>query len=106
MLTILFAAASGCWLCQHVGFYRTEAGTQNLEISTQGIAHDISWLWSVVAAACTFVIATGRGTRAYWNHVLCPWAVSYGLTLPNVPALVLPTTSQGVISQSEKRQTA
>jgi hypothetical protein len=88
----LFTAAAGYWLCQHVGIYRTEQGTDNLEFRTQEIAADLIRLWLTFLSICTFTLTAGRTARRFVDSVLLPWLAAFGLNVPALPSLPhLPT---------------
>jgi hypothetical protein len=97
MIQLLTTAALGYWACGHIGFYKTEQGTHNVEIHTGDIARDIVWLWFVLLSACTFAVDTGRNTRHYCNAILIPWLAGYGVYVPLVPALMLPRSAESLI---------
>jgi hypothetical protein len=95
MLAILTAFAAGYWLCQHVGMYRTEQGTDNLEIRTPAIAADIAWLWAALIALCAWSINAGRTVRRFVDTVALPWFAAFGLNVPALPSLpALPVSTR------------
>lgn len=79
--------AAGYWICQHVGMYRTEQGTDNLEIRSRVIAADIAWLWSAFLAICAFAVNAGRNVRTFTDSVALPWLAAFGVQLPTLPTL-------------------
>jgi hypothetical protein len=92
MLAILTAAALGFLANKYIGIYRTEAGTQNLELHDQELLADVSQLWVALVALCAWSINVGRSVRRWTDTVALPWIAAFGLTLPELPTLPqLPT---------------
>jgi hypothetical protein len=109
MLVILSAFVAGYWLSQRAGVYRTEQGTDNLEIHTREIVADFVWLWLAFLSICAFAVTAGHNTRCFVDTVALPWLALVGLHMPappTLPALVLPTTQKAAISQPIQRQAA
>jgi hypothetical protein len=87
MLAILTAAALGFLANKYIGIYRTEAGTQNLELHDQELLADAAHFLVALVAVVAFAVNTGRNARAFADSVLLPYLRSFGFQLPELPTL-------------------
>jgi hypothetical protein len=96
MLSLFIAASFGYWIAKHIDLVTvcmSEGNDFEIDFRINGMLEDFRWFWTAFCNICGSVIDAARTCRDYINLTLCPWAASYGVWIPTVPALRLPELS-------------